>query len=146
MQIANYASSVVLPKKVETKSVQYQTNQESNTLDKGAVDSFRKNNKLDADTFKGGNYKRGLKVVDEEILNCKREDFDSDEAYTKHKQMLLEQRQQYVSVEADAKAKKTEAGTTGASKVLNATGNFLGNVANVAGKVLEIVGMVRTGH
>ena len=31
---------------------------------------LKENNKLDADTFKGNNYKRGLKVLDEEILNC----------------------------------------------------------------------------
>lgn len=116
---------------------------ENKNLDKDTLNSFKENNKLDADTFKGNNYKRGLKVLDEEILNCKRADFDSDEAYTNHKKMLLEERQGYVTKEADAKAKKSEVGTNGAAKILEATGNFLGNVATIAGKVIEIVGLVK---
>ena len=111
----------------------------NNHLDKNTTDVFAEKNKLDADTFKGGNYKRGLKVVDNEILECKRENFESDEAYTNHKKMLLEERQKYVATEAEAKNKKAE----GASKVINSTGNLLTGIANVAGKVIDVLVMTK---
>ena len=99
---------------------------------------FVKKNNMDGDTIsfsKGSDYSRGLKVLDKEIQDCKREDFESDEAYTNRMKMLLEARQCHVGTEAEAKAKKTEARTEGASKIIDSTGNLLGKAADFVGSI-----------
>lgn len=88
---------------------------------------------------KGSNQTRGLKVIDKEIQDCKREDFESDESFRQHKQMLLEERRKLVETDGEAKAKKAEANGNAASKILEGTGKLLSGAGELAGKLLPFL-------